>query len=231
MKKLVVLCAIALTGCVATTATIKQPEGLQHQPPQVLQTNGPFWGLGNKGTFQLGNEYSGRYDRSASGTSWLGDFIATNRASMAAEVVNRQSGQRWQLVCEGGGTGVNISIFSFGGGEPYGCDIFAGRDRVGRYQIDANKQLLDLGPAGKVSGQFNLGDQRFSFRSVHEAQGSFIPVDDVLGYYVYRNQQLVAAIQTNGTISLQHKPLSSETAKDALVVGMIASALSWRPEE
>lgn len=233
MKKLVVLSVLALSGCVAGTATIKKPAGLQSQPPQVLKTSGSFWGLGGEGTFQLGQQYSGRYDRSASGSSWLGDFISTNRSSMAAEVVNQQSQERWQLVCNGGGTGVNISIFTFGGGDPYSCDIYQGRSKVGRYQINQSKKLLDidLGPTGKVSGRFNVGSQHYSFKSVHEAEGSFIPVDDVLGYYVYRNQQLIAAIQTNGAITLQHKPLQTEAEKDALVVGMVASALGWRSSE
>lgn len=231
MKKLVVLSVMALTGCVAGTATIKKPDGLQDQPPQVLKTEGAFWGLGRKGTFQLGQEYSGRYDRNASSSSWLGDFISTSKSSMAAEVVNNQTEQRWQLVCSGGGTGVNLSIFSFGGGDPYSCDIYQGQSKVGRYQISENKKLLDLGPTGKVTGQFNLGTLRYRFESVHEAEGSFIPVDTALGYYFYSGGQLVAAVQTNGAISLQHKPLQDVTKKDALVLGMVASALSWRTSE
>lgn len=56
-------------------------------------------------------------------------------------------------------------------------------------------------------------------------------VDIPLGYSFKQGTQEVAAVQTNGTIAVQMLPELNDKQKDVVVIGAVASALSWRPEE
>ena len=56
-------------------------------------------------------------------------------------------------------------------------------------------------------------------------------VEKPLGYSFKQVSQEVAAAQTNGMLTLQMMPELNDDEKDTLVIGTIASALSWRPEE
>ena len=58
-------------------------------------------------------------------------------------------------------------------------------------------------------------------------EGSNIPVDQALGYYINSGVKTIAVIQTNGQISLQYLPVNSNIKKDALVIAMIASSLKY----
>ncbi|GAM70154.1 hypothetical protein JCM19236_5701 [Vibrio sp. JCM 19236] len=51
-----------------------------------------------------------------------------------------------------------------------------------------------------------------------------------LGYSFSLNGKEVAATETNSHISIQMMDDLTQEQKDAVVVGSIASALSWRPE-
>lgn len=232
MKKLTLLLSsvLVLSGCVGTTAQIKVPDSLQGAEKQTLTTEGDFWGLGKRGTFDFGTDYNGRYDREASGSSWFGGFIDTNKGAMAAEITNKQSQQSWQLACKGGGTSLNVGILSFGGDNTYSCDIFQDEQKQGQFVLKPDSSLISMGPTQKVSGNLKFNSLNYSIKSVHLAQGSFIPLDEPLGYSISRAGREIAIIQTNGAISLQHQPVNSQQQKDALAIATVASALSWRPK-
>lgn len=55
-------------------------------------------------------------------------------------------------------------------------------------------------------------------------------VEKPLGYVFEQGTQSIAAVQTNGLLSLQTLPDLSADKQDLIAVGSIASALSWRPE-
>ncbi|UTW47806.1 hypothetical protein [Bacterioplanoides sp. SCSIO 12839] len=219
---------LSLTACSAKLASIKVPADLATQAPQALTTDGEFWGLGMDGTFDLAGLYHGKYDREASGSSYFGDFISNDEGSMAAEVVNSQSQQRWLLNCAGENTSVNLGGLSFGGDSPYECEVTsADKNKVGNFILKKSSGLIDFGPTGKVSGSLTLDGKRFEVESIHDMEGSFIPSDQPLGYYIKKNGQTVAAIQVNGRITLQ----SDGADMDAYAIATVASSLSVRPEE
>ncbi|MGS2724668.1 VV20781 family protein [Porticoccus sp. GXU_MW_L64] len=227
-KSILLVAVLALAGCGASIGQIKVPDTLAQQEKMILETEGEFWGLGRKGTFTLSNQYSGSYDREASGISILGDLVKSDKGAMAAEVVNNVTGERWKLACHGRDTSVNVGVLSLGGDNPYGCTIFQNEKSVGTFELKKSGGVLDFGPAGKVEGSVKLGDTNYTIASVHKAEGSVISLEQPLGYYVYTNKQEVAAIQVNGVISLQHLPLKSQQERDLLAVTTVASALSWR---
>lgn len=219
---------LAITGCSAKLASIKVPGNLSDQPPVKLTTDGAFWGLGMDGTFDLGGLYHGKYDRSASNSSYFGDFITSAEGSMVAEVINTRSKKRWIVNCYGGGSSVNVGNFSFGGNSPYECKITSEDKKTkGTFILEKSAGLIDIGPSGKVSGKMTLAGHSFDIESIHNMEGSFIPVDHALGYYFKSGNKTVAAVQVNGRITLQ----SDGADMDAYAIATVASSLSVRPEE
>lgn len=227
LKLLTLVSVFSLAGCGATgLAKINVPDNLKSQPAEVLVTEGSFWGLGKSGSFDFVGQYSGRYNRKASGSSWLGATIETNKGSMAAEITNSATQDTWQLTCGGG---VNAGDTSLGSNAPYTCKIFQNEKKVGDFILKKTSGLDSFGPSGKVSGSVSFAGQRFAVKSVHKTEGSIIQVDAPLGYYVLRGSENIAAIQTNGAISLRQTASASQSERDILVISMVATALSWRP--
>ncbi|MFA0464509.1 hypothetical protein AB4458_25550, partial [Vibrio sp. 10N.261.45.F1] len=67
--------------------------------------------------------------------------------------------------------------------------------------------------------------------TVHSSKDLLMSVEKPLGYSFKHAFKEIAAAQTNGMITLQMLPELNDAEKDTLVIGTIASALSWRPEE
>ena len=97
----------------------------------------------------------------------------------------------------------------------------------GSITIEKSAGLVDFGPSGKVAGDMTLGNNKLKIESIHNMEGSFIPVDHPLGYYLSVGGETVAAIQVNGRITLQ----SDGADMDAYAIETVASSLSIRPEE
>ena len=227
-KIFIPLALVAIGGCSAKLASIKVPADLASEPTIKLTTDGKFWGMGLDGTFDLGGLYQGKYDRDASKSAYFGDFITSAEGAMAAEVINNKTQQRWILNCYGGGSSVNVGNFSFGGNSPYECSIKTPANKdVGKIVIEKSAGLIDFGPTGKVKGTMTLDGKTLNFESIHDMEGSFIPVDHPLGYYLISSGKTVAAIQVNGRITLQ----SDGADMDAYAIATVASSLSIRPEE
>ncbi|MCG7499000.1 hypothetical protein MHO82_19210 [Vibrio sp. Of7-15] len=219
----------ALSGC-GSTAIMEKSEALKSQPELAIQTDGSFWGLGSEGTFTIAEQYTGKYSRSASDSTWF-NTINIKDAEMVAEITRNDNSKSWQLTCRGGGTGVNVSGISFGGNDPYTCDVHDGEKTVGHYSIAPSTGAISINFATSEEGSLKVDDQYFTVKSVHKAEGSFMPINSALGYSFYSQGQAVAAAQTNGMLTLQMLPELTEAQKDTIVIGTIASALSWRPAD
>ena len=227
-KILSVMTAGILAACSIKTASIKVPEPLENSTVYQLITQSEYWGLGMDGIFDLAGLYTGKYQRSASSSSYFDDFVTNKEGTMLAEVINSKTGVSWILSCHGGGTGVNIGNFSFGGDDPYVCEITnRSGNIVGSYSLTKSGGVIDFGPSGKVNGTLTLSEKTYEIESIHEMEGSFIPVDHPLGYYIKSQGKVVAAVQVNGRITLQ----SDDNDLDSYAIATVASALSVRPEE
>lgn len=226
-SSLLLAACLPLAACTPQLAKVQAPSHLSKQPEQLLTTSGKFWGLGLDGTFNLDNLYSGQYSRSAGNSSYFGNLISRAKGTMAAEVVNNSSGDSWILSCKGGGTSLNIGILSLGGDKPYTCTIQdKQKNKVGSFSIKKAGGLISAGPTGQVKGSLSFGGKTYAMKSLHKAQGSFIPIDQALGYQFSYNGRAVAVVQVNGRISLQ----SDGKNMDAYAIATIASGLSLRPE-
>ena len=119
----------------------------------------------------------------------------------------------------------------FGGNDPYSCRITQNDREVGEYIMEPSAGMIDLSMEKKEKGFIRIGSTHFNIETVHTGEGLLMAVEKPLGYSFKQGSQEVAATQTNGMLTLQMLPELSEAQKDTIVVGTIASALSWRPEE
>ena len=233
-RSLSILAASALLAACASggisKAEIATPDSLAKYPVVALKTTGKFWGFGNDGNYTLGTKYTGKFDRSASGTSFLGGFVSNNKTSIAASVENKTTGKNYIVACAGGGTSLNLGLLSLGGKKDgqFDCTISLNKKQVGTYLLESDSGFI--GPSGKVKGSLKLGNIAYSVESVHKAGSSPIPVDQALGYYVKDSNLTIAVIQANGGLSLQNAPLP-DSKMDALVAVLVASGLRIPAEE
>lgn len=229
-KALVVaLGSVLLTAC-GTTAIMKKSAAIQAQPEMVIKTDGDFWGLGQEGTFDIAGIYTGKYSRNASGTAWF-NALETNNGDMAAEITRVDGKETWQLICSGKTQRLNIASFSFDNSKPYKCQILQNNKQVGSYQMSqASSGPIAIGIERKEIGEVSIAQQQLTVTSIHESDSTFIPLERALGYSLAKGNREVAAVQTNGVLTLQMLPELSQAERDLVAVAAIASALSWRPE-
>ena len=221
--------AACATGGGFSKAVVETPSDLAQYPVVSLETTGSFWGFGNNGNYTLGERYTGKFDRSASQSSFLDGFISNNKTSIAASVENKTSGKNYIVACAGGDTSLSLGNFSLGGKKAgtFECTISHNKKQIGTYRLDSDSGLI--GPQGKVKGTLTIDDIVYTVDSIHKAPGLLVPVDHVLGYYVKEANKTIAVIQANGGLSLQNQPLS-DAKMDALVTTLVASGLRI-PEE
>jgi len=231
MKNLIlsVLAVSVLSGCGSVALMTKTSE-LNAQPEMLIKTDGDFWGLGQEGSFDIVGQYTGKYDRSSSGSTWF-NTISTKEGDMVAEITRTDNGKKWTLVCSGGGTSINVGGLSFGGNKPYSCDINRDGVMIGEYEMKPSSAAISLDVAKYESGIVRINNEHLNVKSVHKSDDLFMTVEKPLGYVFEQGTQSVAAVQTNGLLSLQMLPDLSTDKQDLIIVGSIASALSWRPEE
>ena len=230
MKKFIVsvLAVSLLSGCGSVALMTKTSE-LKAQPEMLIKTDGEFWGLGQEGSFDVVGKYTGKYDRSSSGATWF-NTISTTEGDMVAEITRTDNGKTWILVCSGGGTSINFGGLSFGGNNPYRCDISIDGNTVGEYEMKPSSAAISLDVAKYESGIVRINNEHLNVKSVHKSDDLFMTVEKPLGYVFEQGTQSIAAVQTNGLLSLQTLPDLTADKQDLIVVGAIASALSWRPE-
>ncbi|WP_159652632.1 hypothetical protein [Vibrio atypicus] len=231
MKKhiAILFSVLGLTAC-GSLAIMDKSEAVKAQPELLIKTDGDLWGLGGDGQFTMGGLYEGKYSRDASSSTWF-NTISTKDGSMGAEITRKDNSESWVLSCSGGGTSVNVGMMQFGGNAPYTCDISSKGQSVGNFTIAAEDKMINFGTEKKETGHININGKRFEVETVHTGTNLMMPLENPLGYSFKLNGKEVAAVQTNGILTVQWLPEMSQEQQDILAVGAIASALSWRPAE
>ncbi|GAD79521.1 hypothetical protein [Vibrio ezurae] len=227
MKKLTLglLVASSLFGC-ASTAIMVKSDAVSAQPVLPVTVDGKFGGFGDEGSFKVAELYNGRFTRDSNKSSYFG-VMGSTQGSMMAEL-DSKDGKHWKLQCSGKES--NLSLASLGlssKAKPFKCDITEDGQSVGTYEITAEHSLMG---ASKESGFVSVNGVKIQLAAVKKAQGSAFETGQPLGYSFTIDGKEVAATQTNGSISIQMLPELTDSQRDTVVVGSIASALSWRPE-
>ncbi|MEZ9711050.1 hypothetical protein AB4254_20475 [Vibrio breoganii] len=226
MKKLILglLVTSSLFGC-ASTAIMVKSDAVSAQPIVPISVDGKFGGFGDEGTFKIADQYSGKFSRDASKSSWFG-VVGSCEGGMVATVDSKQ-GQHWKVQCSGEQSNFSLGSIAMSDSDPFQCDVTENGKSVGYYQITAEKSLMG---SSKEAGFVTVNGTRVELAAVKKAQGSAFEVGQPLGYSFTIDGKEVAATQTNGSMTLQMLPELTQQQQDAVVVGSIASALSLRPE-
>ncbi|CAK3085601.1 Lipoprotein [Vibrio crassostreae] len=231
MKKLffVVITLSTLTAC-GSVAIMDKSGAVSTQPELIVKTDGDLWGLGEEGTFDISGMYQGKYSRNSSSSTWF-DTVSFKDGELAAEITRNDNGQIWNLVCSGGGTSVSYMGVDFGGNKPYRCSVSQNNEKVGEFVLEPQAGIIKVSLEKKEAGHIRVGSIKYDVETVHSSKDLLMSVEKPLGYSFKHGSQEVAAAQTNGMLTLQMLPELNDAEKDTLVIGTIASALSWRPEE
>ena len=228
-KLLLLLSTVTLTAC-GSVAIMDKSAAISAQPELPIKTNGELFGLGSTGEFTIGGLYKGTYSRDSSESSWFGT-VSFKKGEMGVEIERLDNNRVWQLVCSGGGTSVNVGGISFGGNSPYKCSIATDNKQVGNYTISPQAGMIDFGIEKKEAGSITVNNDTYTVETIHTSDSLMMAIEHPLGYSFKHYTTEVAALQTNGIMTLQMLPELTEDQKDILIIGSVASALSWRPEE
>ncbi|CAM4152262.1 VV20781 family protein [Vibrio neonatus] len=226
MKKLTLglLVASSLFGC-ASTAIMVKSDAVNAQPVLPVTVDGKFGGFGDEGSFKVAEQYSGHFTRDSSKSSWFG-VVGSSKGGMMAEL-DSKTDKHWKLQCTGEQSNLSLGGIDFSGSQPFKCDITEDGKAVGSYEITEEHSLMG---ASKEEGFVSVDGVKIQLAAVKKAQGSAFEAGEPLGYSFKIDGKEVAATQANGSISIQMLPELTEAQRDTIVVGSIASALSWRPK-
>ncbi|CAM3031827.1 hypothetical protein [Vibrio rarus] len=225
MKKLMlgVLVTTSLFGC-ASTAIMVKSDAVSAQPVLAVTVDGKLGGFGDEGAYKIADQYSGRFTRDASKSSWFG-VVGSSKSGLVAQLDSTQ-GQHWKIQCTGEQSNFSLGGIDMSGGDPFQCDITQDGQSVGHYELKTEHSLMG---ASKQSGFVTVNGNKIELTAVKKAQGSSFEGGDALGYSFTIEGKEVAATQTNGAISIQMLPELTAAQRDTVVIGSIASALNWNP--
>lgn len=229
MKKTlcVIFASLAVSAC-GSVAIMDKSDAVKAQPEMIIQTDAAFWS--SAGSYSIAGLYSGEFTRDYSNSSMFNTFSYKD-GGMAATIINSETHDIWKILCTGGGLSVTYMGVDFGGNDPYQCTIIQDDKKVGEYIIEPEASMIDISLEKKEKGLIRIGSTHFNIETVHSSESMMMNVANPLGYSFKQGTQEVAAIQTNGVLTVQVIENLTKEQKDTIAVGAIASALSWRPEE
>ena len=85
------------------------------------------------------------------------------------------------------------------------------------------------GTRAERQGSFTMGGRTLELRSVHQVQGSPLPLDEPIGYVLSHQGQPVGAIELNGTTPRLWRPAAGDAHAEAVTLAALALALLWDP--
>jgi len=213
-----------LLGC----AGIVQPAQMRLPPELAARAPEPLQGLGGgrQGRFSLGAE-GGSFRRGLDRLVLM-DLLARERASSSFEW-QRADGSAVQASCRGRQSTASVGVLS-ARVQPFALDCrFSGA-------LQASLSLAApagaaLGTRAERSGRFESEGQVLELRSVHEVQGSSLPLAAPIGYTLWQGGRPVGAIELNGGTPRLWRPAEGEALQAPVTLAALALALLWDPAQ
>jgi hypothetical protein len=227
------LTTLALSGCAALPpAHMALPPDL---PARTEATAITGMGGGTRGSFTVAGA-DGSFNRSATRLALFDDLAVFDRGGAGFTLAGPGAAPAIAAVCSQRQTTVNLGIVGFAA-KPlaYECDF----KRDGQ----ALAARLSLQEARDGSGQLTAQAQRrgllqwqgatLTLRSVHQVQGSPLPLQTPIGYlFEAEGRGAVGAIELNGlTPALWLPPASEPQLRQAVLIAAVALAVFWDPAQ
>lgn len=212
--------AAALSACSSLPAArMALPATLQAQEPVTVTG----LGVGRSGRFAVG-EAGGSFRRGRDRLA-LFEVVTFDRATTGYELQG-PDGRELKAACVGRETAVTVSIIDVRA-RPYTLSCEWSGARPARMTLSAPSWIP--GTKALRQGQFTSGDLVLDLRSVHEVQGSPLPLEAPIGYLVLHAGQPVGAVEVNGTQPRVWLPPAGSPLREPVVMAALAVAVLWDP--
>lgn len=180
-------------------------------------------GAGRSGAFTLadaGGTFQRGRDRLA-----LFDVLTFDRATTRYELQG-PDGRRLKAACLGRQTDVTVGIVN-AAARPYtlSCEWSGARDARMTLAAPASTAAT----RARRQGRFSSGDVTLELQSVHEVQGSPLPLEAPIGYLITHAGQPVGAVEINGMRPRLWRPAEGSPLREPVTMAALAVALLWDP--
>lgn len=216
------LLPLLLGACAALPpAQMRLPAELAAAVPESLQ------GLGGarEGRFALGAE-GGSFRRGLDRLVVL-DALARDRASSSFEW-RGADGAAVQANCRGRQVSASAGVLS-AHVRPFTLDCRYEGALQARLELAAPRSTV--GPRAERQGRFESGGLALELRSVHEVQGSGLPLAAPIGYTLWQQGRAVGAIELNGGTPRLWRPPAGDALHRPVTLAALALAVLWDPAQ
>lgn len=223
MKTITACTALALLagGCAALRpAQMALPANLMGTATEALPVQG--LGGGRSGTFTVGSA-SGRFERNADRAALLNNAVTFERGS-ARYTLQEPGATEVQAQCRnrqttGQAGTVAVPLRSYG----VACEWREG----GKLQLEAAPNAARTLEARQ--GSFEAGGVQLDIASVHELQGSRLPLAQPAGYTLTHQGVVVGAVDLTSPTPLLFRPRAGQPLRAAVTQAALALAVLWDP--
>jgi len=213
------LTAAGLTGCASIKpAQMVLPTGLAGEPIPVAGL-----GAGRNGQFTVGDE-RGSFQRGRDRLS-LFEVVSFDRATTRYEL-ELADGATTQAACVGRQTTVSASVLT---GQPRPYTVTCEWKGARSAQLTLTAPSWIPGSKSERTGRFIMGGVALELRSVHQVQGSTLPLEAPIGYALTHNGQAVGALEINGSTPRLWRPPAGSPLREPVTLAALAMALLWDP--
>lgn len=217
---LTLVLAAALAACTSLPAAqVALPAPLATQAPEPVEGIG----LGRSGGFTVGAA-SGSFNR---GRDRLELFELVNWDSAKTRyALTLADGARTDAACKGKAVEVTWRVLA-ANAKPFAfeCEWRGARSA----QLAVNAPVLAVGMKAERSGRFTMNGLSLDVQSLHNVQGSPLPLEAPIGYLFSHNGRPVGAIELNGLTPRLWRPATGDALHEPVTLAALALALLWDP--
>jgi hypothetical protein len=212
-----------LAGCASLPAAqMALPPALAARAPEPVQGIG----IGRKGEFALGAErvsFTRGRDRLE-----LFEVVSFDR-SPTRYALTRADGSLVEASCRGRQNTVTLGVLQ-GNAKPFSFECEWRQHPQGRVAgMTVAAPSWIPGTRAERSGSFTLGATTLEVKSVHNVQGSPLPLEQPIGYVMSHQGRPVGAIELNGSTPRLWRPAPADALAEPVTLAALALALLWDP--
>lgn len=213
---------LVLAGCASLPAAqVALPAPLATQTPETIDGIG----MGRSGKFSLAGG-SGSFNR---GRDRLELFEIVNWDSAKTRyTLTLADGARTEAACKGKAVEVTWRVLA-ANAKPFSfeCEWRGARSA----QLAVNAPVLAVGMKAERSGRFTMTGVSLDVQSLHNVQGSPLPLEAPIGYLFSHNGRPVGAIELNGLTPRLWRPAAGDALHEPVTLAALAFALLWDPAD
>ena len=212
--------ALTLSACASLPAAqVALPAPLSAQTPELVEGIG----VGRSGSFSLGAA-TGTFSR---GRDRLELFDIVNWDSAKTRYgLTFADGTRTEAACKGKAVEVTWRALA-ADARPFSfeCEWRGARSA----QLAVNAPALAVGTKAERSGRFAMNGLTLEVRSLHDVQGSPLPLEAPIGYLFSQGGRPVGAVELNGPVPRLWRPAAGDPLHEPVTLAALALALLWDP--